>query len=185
MLSLTPLNIVGEFLPDGIPQNFADLEIPMKVLVADFYEMSEMVLSEGDLYQALAATAAIPVLFRPQMINGRIVVDGGILNPVPFDVFGTELDLIVAVDVIGRPVGHNPQQPRRTELGYGTMQLLMQRITSLKLEQQKPDLLVRPDVHEYRVLDFLKADEILWNTFETRQDTRQRLETLLANTNRH
>ncbi len=174
-----PLKIVKAFLPDNIPQDFSSLEIPMKILVADFYDMTEIVLSEGDLIQALAATAAIPVLFRPQVVNGRLVVDGGILNPVPFDVFDQELDLIVAVDVVGRPVGQNPQMPKRKELGYGTLQLLMQRITSLKLEQQKPDLLVRPDVHQYRVLDFLKTEEILWNTFETRQDTRQRLEVLL------
>ena len=176
---IDPLKIMNAFMPRDIPRNFAGLQIPMKILVADFYEMSEIVLSEGDLYAALAATAAIPVLFRPQVIGGRLVVDGGILNPVPFDVLGDELDLIVAVDVVGRPVGINPQMPTRKELGYGTLQLLMQRITSLKLDEKKPDLLIRPNVHEYRVLDFLKTEEILWNTFETRQDTRHRLETLL------
>ncbi len=174
-----PLKVMNAFLPKDLPRDFADLEIPMKILVADFYEMSEMVLSEGDLFKALAGTAAIPIMFRPQIINERLVVDGGILNPVPFDVFDEELDLIVGVDVVGRPVGENPQMPKRTELGYGTLQLLMQRITSLKLDQQKPDLLIRPNIHEYRVMDFLKTEEILWNTLETRQDTRQRLEKLL------
>ena len=174
-----PLKVMNAFLPKELPRDFSGLDIPMKILVADFYEMSEIVLSEGDLFQALAATAAIPVMFRPQKINGRLVVDGGILNPVPFDVFDEELDLIVGVDVVGRPVGKNPQMPKRSELGYGTLQLLMQRITSLKLETRKLDLLIRPNVHEYRVMDFLKTEEILWNTFETRQDTRQRLEKLL------
>ncbi len=176
-----PLKIMNAFLPPDLPREFSQLEIPMRILVADFYEMTETVLSEGDLFQALAATAAIPVLFRPQFVNQRLVVDGGILNPVPFDVLGDDMDLIVAVDVVGRPVGENPQLPKRKELGYGTLQLLMQRITSLKIEQNKPDLLVRPNIHEYRVLDFLKTEEILWNTFETRQDTRQRLEKLLNN----
>lgn len=176
---IDPLNIMNSFLPPDLPRNFSQLSIPMKIIVADFYEMSEIVLSEGDLYLALAGTAAIPVLFRPQIINGRLVVDGGILNPVPFDVFDDDMDLVVAVDVVGRPVGENPALPTRKELGYGTLQLLMQRITSLKVERKQPDLLIRPDIHEYRVLDFLKTEEILWNTFETRQDTRQRLEKLL------
>lgn len=174
-----PLKIVNAFLPDAIPKDFSQLEIPMKVLVADFYDMSEIVVSQGSLRQALAASVAIPVLFRPQKINGRLVVDGGVLNPVPFDVFDDDLDLIVGVDVVGAPVGHNPQMPRRKELGYGTLQLLMQKITSLKLQHNKPDLLIRPNISEYRVLDFLKTEEILWNTFETRQDTRQQLEKLL------
>lgn len=174
-----PLKVMNAFLPKELPRDFSGLEIPMKVLVADFYEMIEIVLSEGDLFQALAGTAAIPIMFRPQLIAGRLVVDGGILNPVPFDVFDEELDLIVGVDVVGRPVGKNPQMPKRSELGYGTLQLLMQRITSLKLEAKKPDLLIRPNIHEYRVMDFLKTEEILWNTFETRQDTRERLEKLL------
>lgn len=178
---IDPLKIMNSFLPADLPQDFSELSIPMRIIVADFYEMTEMVLSEGDLYQALAGTAAIPVLFRPQLINGRLVVDGGILNPVPFDVFDDDMDLVVAVDVVGKPVGQNPSLPSRKELGYGTLQLLMQRITSLKIEQKKPDLMIRPNIHEYRVLDFLKTEEILWNTFETRQDTRQRLEKLLSN----
>ncbi|MCP4182701.1 MAG: patatin-like phospholipase family protein [Hyphomicrobiales bacterium] len=176
---IDPLRIMNSFLPSGLPREFSQLTIPMKIIVADFYDMTELVLSEGDLFQALAGTAAIPVLFRPQIINERLVVDGGILNPVPFDVFGDDMDLVVAVDVVGRPVGNNPNLPSRRELGYGTLQLLMQRITSLKIEQKKPDLMIRPDIHGYRVLDFLKTEEILWNTFETRQDTRQRLEKLL------
>ncbi len=174
-----PLKIMNAFMPEELPKSFSELEIPLKILAADFYEMTETVLSEGDLFQALAASAAIPVMFRPQRINDRLLVDGGILNPVPFDVFEEDLDLIVAVDVVGRPVGRNPQMPKRSELGYGTLQLLMQRITSCKLEHKKPDLLIRPNIHEYRVLDFLKTEEILWNTFETRQDTRQRLEKLI------
>ena len=176
---IDPLRIMNSFLPSELPREFSQLSIPMKVIVADFYDMTEVVLSEGDLFQALAATAAIPVLFRPQIINERLVVDGGILNPVPFDVFDDDMDLVVAVDVVGRPVGENPALPTRKELGYGTLQLLMQRITSLKIQQKKPDLIIRPDIHQYRVLDFLKTEEILWNTFETRQDTRQRLEKLL------
>ena len=176
---IDPLRIMNSFLPPGLPREFSQLSIPMKIIVADFYDMTEVVLSEGDLFQALAGTAAIPVLFRPQIINGRLVVDGGILNPVPFDVFGEEVDLVVAVDVVGKPVGANPSMPSRKELGYGILQLLMQRITSLKIEQKQPDLIIRPNIHEYRVLDFLKTEEILWNTFETRQDTRQRLEKLL------
>ena len=174
-----PLKVMNAFLPKELPRKFSGLDIPMKILVADFYDMTEIVLDKGDLFQALAGTAAIPIMFRPQLINGRLVIDGGILNPVPFDVFDQELDLIVGVDVVGRPVGENPQMPKRSELGYGTLQLLMQRITSLKLEHNKPDLLIRPNVHEYRVMDFLKTEEILWNTFETRQDTRQQLEKLL------
>ena len=178
---IDPLRIMNSFLPPDLPRDFSQLSIPMKIIVADFYDMTELVLSEGDLYQALAGTAAIPVLFRPQVINQRLVVDGGILNPVPFDVFGEDVDLVVAVDVVGSPVGANPDLPSRKELGYGTLQLLMQKITSLKIEREKPDLLIRPNIHEYRVLDFLKTEEILWNTFETRQDTRQRLEKLLKN----
>ena len=176
-----PYKIMKAFLPNDIPKNFSSLQIPLKLLAADFYEMSEVILDDGDLYRALAATVAIPVLFRPQKLNNRLLVDGGILNPVPFDVFDQELDLIVAVDVVGRPIGAYPQMPKRKELGYGTLQLLMQKITQLKLQGAKPDLLIRPDIHEYRVLDFMKTEEILWNTFETRQDTKRRLETLLNN----
>lgn len=179
---LDPLRVMRTLLPEGIAEDFGDLEIPARIMATNFYDMEEMIISSGSLYEAVAGSAAIPILFRPQLIQNTIVTDGGILNPVPFDVFGDQdLDLIVAVDVVGRPVGSSPELPKRMDTGYGTLQALMQKITSLKLENKQPDLLVRPDIHSFKVLDFFKVEEILWSTFETRQDTRRRLEILLKN----
>lgn len=174
-----PLAVLEAFLPTDIPRDFSKLEIPLKIMLADFYSMEEVVVESGPLREAIAGSIAIPVMFKPQKHNNRLMVDGGILNPCPFDVFDEDLDLVVGVDVVGRPVGENPTMPKRIELGYGTLQLLMQRITSLKLEHNKPDLLIRPNVSEFRVMEFLKTEQILWSTLETRQDVRNRLAKLL------
>jgi predicted acylesterase/phospholipase RssA len=54
-------------------------------MVTDYYDHAEVVCSEGDLRKAIAASAAIPAVFRPVMLDGIIMIDGGIFNPVPFD----------------------------------------------------------------------------------------------------
>ncbi len=171
--------VMKAFLPEAVPATFGELEIPLKVVVADFYAIEQRVIDAGDLTSALAASAAIPVLFHPQVIDERVMVDGGLINPVPFDVVADEADVVVAVDVVGAPTGANPAIPKRVELAFGTMQMLMQTITNLKLETYQPDLLIRPAVSEYRVLEFHKVEEILRTTEATRNETKRRLERLL------
>ena len=77
--------ILKAFLPDAIPEDFAELKIPLKVTATDFFGHGLAVIESGDLYSALAASAAIPAVFRPVSRDGRLLIDGGIYNPVPFD----------------------------------------------------------------------------------------------------
>ena len=96
-------NILKSFLPDGIPGSFEELQIPLTVTATDYYGHSLKLFSEGDLLSAVAASAAIPALFRPVRRDGRLLIDGGIYNPVPFDVFGDMADMVIAIDVVGTP----------------------------------------------------------------------------------
>ena len=97
--------VIESFLPKCLPTDFSGLAIPLKLIATDFYGWHETALVEGPLRPAIAASAAIPVLFRPVIIDGRVFVDGGITNPLPFDHAGDDVDIVVAVDVIGGPVG--------------------------------------------------------------------------------
>lgn len=153
--------LLRAFLPPQIPESFSDLSLPLTVIATDYYGQCEMVRSEGDLYEALSASAAIPALFAPVTIDGRLMIDGGIFNPVPYDHLVGKTDIMVAVDVIGAPEGDGSLVPNRIDSLFGASQLMMQSHIALKMKICQPDIYLRPEVNSYKVLDFFKARQIL------------------------
>lgn len=153
--------VLKAFMPEAVPVRFSDLIIPLKVIVTDYYGQTERVCEHGDLYRALAASCALPAFFTPVKIDGRVMIDGGIYNPVPFDHLRELADIVVAVDVVGGPDGDGRTIPNRIDSLFGASQLMMQSIISMKMKAGAPDILLRPDVGRYRVLDFLRAQELL------------------------
>lgn len=176
---LNAQKVMQAFLPSGIPKTFEELDIPLKVVAADFYGNRQVVIESGNIVPALAASSAIPVIFKAEVFDGTVLVDGGIVNPVPFDLV-SDLDYtVLAVDVVGTPVDRSGEIPSRISAGFGASQILMQSITNLKLEHHRPDIFIRPEVSEFRVLDFLKAGKILERTKGTRKEVRAKLERIL------
>ena len=153
--------ILKTLMPEALGEDFSDLAIPMKVMATDYYAQTEVVLEEGDLRQALAASSAIPALFMPVRINGRIMIDGGIFNPVPYEHLLDDADIVIGVDVVGGPEGDGTTMPNRLDSLVGASQLMMQAAIALKLRMRPPHIFLRPPVHRFRVLDFLKAHEVL------------------------
>ncbi|MBM7062163.1 patatin-like phospholipase family protein [Pseudomonas sp. UL073] len=86
-------DIVGEI-------NIEDLNIPYTAVAADLTNQQEIWFQEGCLHQAMRASAAIPSLFTPVIQGNRMLVDGGILNPLPIvPVVSSHCDLIIAVNL--------------------------------------------------------------------------------------
>lgn len=172
--------VLSAFLPAAMPSDFCDLKIPLKVTATDYYGNALKVIDKGPLQPALAASSAVPVIFRPVVIEGRVMIDGGIVNPVPFDLVMDASHFTVAVDVVGVPRGAQGEVPSRIDAGFGASQLMMQAITNDKLAHRPPDLFLRPPVHEFRVLDFLKVREILAATASVGEETRRGLDRFLS-----
>jgi NTE family protein len=95
--------ILQAFLPENVPATFGELTIPLKVTATDFFGHRLAVFDSGDLYSALAASAAVPAVFRPVRRDGMLLIDGGIYNPVPFDLIEDDADITIAIDVVGAP----------------------------------------------------------------------------------
>ena len=84
------------------------LQIPFTAVAADMAQNKEVHYRTGDLYKALRASIAIPGVFTPVIENGQILVDGGVLNPLPVNlVIKKEQELIVAVNLNGVSEIHN------------------------------------------------------------------------------
>lgn len=82
--------------------NIEDLPIPFTAVAADLTNQQEVWFQEGNLELAMRASAAIPSLFTPVMQGNRMLVDGGILNPLPIvPVVSSHSDIIIAVNLNG------------------------------------------------------------------------------------
>ena len=90
-------NKMKTFIPDV---NIEDLKIPYTAVAADITNMKEVVFTEGSLFDAIRASIAIPTVFTPAKKDNAILVDGGIVNPIPLNrVTRTKGDILVAVHV--------------------------------------------------------------------------------------
>ncbi len=76
----------------GVSQ-FEDLSIPLRVVAADFWARKEVVFTAGPLIPAVAASFALPGIFKPVVMDGRVLVDGGSVNPLPYDLLLDECDI--------------------------------------------------------------------------------------------
>ncbi|HEY5066216.1 MAG TPA: patatin-like phospholipase family protein [Xanthobacteraceae bacterium] len=177
---LDPEKFCTQFLPDSVPADFAALQIPLTVMATDLHRRAEAPLNSGALRPAIAASLAIPGLFRPVTIDGRILIDGGTTNPLPFDVLFGRADLVVAVDVFGIPAAERDDMPGTWEAVYTTILVMGGAILAAKLAHAAPDLLIRPNVTIFRTLDFPQATAILRAAEAVKAEVKDKLGALLG-----
>lgn len=172
--------VLRAFLPERIPDTFEELKIPLKVTATDFFGHGLAVLSSGPLYSALAASSALPAVFKPVERDGMTLIDGGIFNPVPFDLLDAQGAVVVAIDVVGAPEPLNRRKPNSIDVMFGASQLMMQSVIAEKLKTQRPAVFLRPPVSRFRVLDFMKVDAVLGETQSFKDDVKRVVEAALT-----
>jgi NTE family protein len=168
-------------LPEAMRCRFEALRIPFLAIATDFYAIEQVVLDRGLLIPALAASAALPSLARPVVLDGRVLIDGGFVNPVPYDVVMGRGEITVAIDVTGdtqrRP---GVKMPTTLEAITGSTQILFHSITREKLKTLAPDIHIRPKVGAFGALDYFKIDAILEAAYPAKEELKQRLLQCLA-----
>ena len=173
---IDPEKILATFVGEAIRPRFEDLFIPLTVVATDFYGGGAALLRTGDLRRAVAASMAIPTLFRPVVLDGRVLVDGGIVDPVPVGALSVEVDAIVAVDIVSYPEPADGKAlPGALQAVFGSSQLMMQQIAAARFERHPPDVLIRPPVNHIRVLDFLEAKRILAESEPVKDEVKRRV----------
>lgn len=79
------------------------LNIPCTIVATDMISAEEVVFRTGSLFEAVRASISIPLFFQPVQIGDRLLIDGGILNPLPLHVVDrTDGDILVAMDISGK-----------------------------------------------------------------------------------
>jgi len=166
--------LCAAFLPAEIPDDFAKLSIPLTVIATDLYGRCEVAFNSGALKPALAASMAIPGLVRPVELDGRVLVDGGAVNPLPFDHLRERADVIVAIDSSAEPVD-NKGVPPPWDCLFATLQVMTHTIVGEKLRHGAPDILLRPNVGIFRMLDFFQTSAILRSAEPIKTELKSRL----------
>ena len=163
------------FWPEAVPDFFEGLAKPLLVVATDFYDRRELVMSSGALGPAVAGSMAIPGLIQPVAYNGRYLIDGGAVNPLPYDLLFDRADVVVAVDVTFGGRRRESRRPAPFQSMFGAAQIMQGAITAQKLKMRSPDILVRPGVEQFGVLDFLRASQILRAAESAKDELKRRL----------
>jgi Predicted esterase of the alpha-beta hydrolase superfamily len=179
-----PLLLDGEKLlerlwPSVVPQDFEALDIPLSIVTTDFHARGPLILTSGPLLPAVAASMAIPGAFQPVEYRERILVDGGTVDPLPFDLLEEQPGITIAIDVTGGPVGEIKGRLTGFEVMFGSLQLLQGAIISEKLKLIRPEILIRPPIDNFRVLDFFAAKKVLDISEPVKDELKRKLEAIL------
>lgn len=181
-----PVLIDGErlldlFWPEAVPDRFEELEIPFTATAADYHRHTEVRLSQGPLTPAVAASLAIPGLVRPVSLGGQVLIDGGAINPLPYEALLAPDRVVLAVDVSAPPSGSGEARiPGAVEAIVGASQILTRSLVQRMVVRQPPDILIRTALEGIGGLDFFKARAILAAAEPLKDEVKRALEAALS-----
>ena len=149
------------FLPSQLPKNIEDCPIRFKIITTDYELMEEVVLTSGSMADAVGASMAVPGFISGPHINGRLHMDGGIMNPVPFNHARNGNDFVVAIDVTGKPRPTHGRNPSNIELAFGASVIMFRELAELRRKIDPPEIYLSPKVDGFGAADFFRVREIL------------------------
>jgi NTE family protein len=176
-VQLDACRVVDAFLPSSFPHEFRDLRTKFYVVATDFQSWHQAVFSEGPLRSAIAGSIAIPSLFRPVPFANHLLVDGGVVNPLPLDQAATDTDILVGIDVNGDPseqlnrINHNA-----LDVWFGSAQIMMHSLTAHMMAAYPPDVYVRPHLNNFGALEFWRVREIIAHVEKDKDNFKRALE---------
>ncbi len=160
--------------------SFQELEIPLKAVATDFWNRKQVVFDSGELLPAIRASMAIPYIFTPVVIDGRVLVDGGLVNNVPHDLLDPRCDIRIAVDIMGERSTPADKPPSPIEAIGHTYQVMMDAMAQEKLKHHPVDIYIQPPLMDIEMLDFHKAEAIYKQGLAAKDGFKRKLEHLLS-----
>ncbi|MDX1593033.1 MAG: patatin-like phospholipase family protein [Gammaproteobacteria bacterium] len=142
-------------------RTFEALGIPLRVVAADFWSAQQVVFDTGELLPALRASSAFPGVFAPARVDGRVLVDGGMVNNVPYDLLGDDCDVVIAVNVAKHREPEREATPGLIDAMVGAFDIMHEADMARRLERAPPDLYVHPRISRIAAFDFTAVEDVL------------------------
>lgn len=142
----------------NIPR-FDDLPTPFRCVATDMVDGTEVVLKDGSLAQSLRATMAIPGVFTPVEMNGRVLADGGLVDNLPTDVAREmKADVVIGID-LATPLGGGEQL--QTLSGVLSRAISVVILANERRSMKLADLVVTLNLGQYSIDDYSEAEKII------------------------
>ena len=181
------IEAIMEFVPD---MAIEDLPVPYCAVATDLKAGREVVFNKGSLFEAIRASISMPSFYVPVQRDGMVLIDGGILNPIPLNrVKRQKKDILVGIDVSGHDYKAQWDEmhrltemqkqdnslkskildmliPDNIEFNYYTMlsrtnSLMIRQNSILMAKLMKPDILVDIQMSRYGTFDFDKSEKLV------------------------
>ena len=164
--ALTPGKRVEALLEELIgSRDFSKLKTPFATVATDLHTGERVVMDSGDVLSAVRASMSIPGVFPPVERDGRVLVDGQFVDPVPVSLCrAMGADAVIAVDINppNDPSGMKPYSKfNMIDVLTSTFTIMNRSITDRILAVDRPDVLIRPKVGGVLALDFRRADRLV------------------------
>jgi len=136
--------------------DFDKLFVPFRCVASDVYNKEAVVFRQGILGDAIRASMTFPFVFKPIMIDNRLLFDGGIFNNFPVDVMRTDFKPDY---MLGSVVANNPKKPDEKDIVNQIENMIMSR-TDYSIPK-KDGLLLRFELDNVNTFDFSRVDELV------------------------
>lgn len=161
---LMSLDKIRPLLLEYIPHDsFEGLKIPMVITATNFNECKVAYFTSGELINPILASSSIPVFFKPIKIEGKIYIDGGILNNFPVEPLRSDCDFI-----IGSSCNHLPDT-NKIESYFRLIEraIIMSINSDMEMKAKYCDVIIEPHgMGATSVFDVKKTEEIYWLAYE-------------------
>jgi NTE family protein len=155
---------------------FKDLKIPFAVVATDLNTGEEVIIKQGSVIQAVRASISIPGIFIPVPFEGKCLVDGGLVNPVPADVLrDMGANFVIAVNVLFEPRRSRgtarlskddqvAEVPNIFKTLFQSLYIMEYEIIRQRLP--KADIIIAPDVSHIAAFEFYRSEEAIQAGYE-------------------
>lgn len=167
-------NKIEKFFEERLKNiSFKDLKIPLFVTACDIERKQEIIFSKGSVAKALRASISIPGIFTPAENMNKILVDGGVIDPIPTEILEGKVDIIIAVNTtfmkIRKPDLNdiavlkrgNKKPPHIMETISKSFQIITSEAAQSDLMGEKANFIINIDLQDIKTMEFGRAKEII------------------------
>jgi len=153
-----------------LDQNIEDLERPFAAVATDLRNGREVWLRDGPVADAVRASIALPGLFTPHAGDGRLLVDGALVNPVPVSLCrALNADFVIAVDLSSgfagrfarRAESRHAKPPGVVETVIASIYIMSARVARSRMAGEPADAVIQPRLGELGLLDYHRGAEAI------------------------
>jgi len=150
---------IGEMIKRNIGEkNIQDAKIPLSIVATDITTGEKVVLDKGSVLDSVMASTCVPGIFVPIEIEGRFLVDGGIVENIPLSCLKDKnVDFVIGVDLICE---HAHKKPNNIiEILYNSFNFLVK--TNKKIQTKEADILIKPNLSNFNAIDMSQMKDLI------------------------